>query len=279
MALLDYFHTFTPPSIISIGPLIVHSYGLLLGLGLISAFFVVAWIVRSEQPYSDQPSHWFAHFEKILPLLVVAGVMGGRALFVLYHLPYFMGNPYEIVAIWHGGWVWHGALIAGGLALSLYCRVYRISFLAAADLLAPGMAVGQAIGRWGNYFNQEAYGLPTDALWGIPIDAEYRLSGFEYATHFHPTFLYEFALDLGIFLTLLWLMKRRVLRYASGQVILLYLVLYSLGRIAIELLRIDIVPIFWGLRAPIWCSILILFVSLGLGVFLLQKRKHRDILG
>ncbi len=233
-----------------------------------------------------------------LLFVIAGGGIAGRALFVLYNISYFVEYPSEIPAIWHGGWVWHGALIGGGLALFIYARVKKISFLFLADLLAPGVALAQSIGRWGNYFNQELYGLPANIPWAIPIDLENRVSGYESYIYFHPTFLYESLWDFALFLLLFLLayrLPRQILsgkteegeeKFIGGQtdttvrdnnhdsrhgmIFAFYLIIYSVGRFFIEFLRIDPVPVLFGLRAPQWWSILL--ICLGV-IVLLQRRK------
>ncbi|MBI4272431.1 prolipoprotein diacylglyceryl transferase [Candidatus Uhrbacteria bacterium] len=244
----------------------------------VSRFFVFRFGTAIARPFS---------FDIVFLLLVVAGGIGGRALFILYNLSYFFENPSEIPAIWHGGWVWHGALIGGALGLFFYSQAKKISFLLFADLLAPGVVLAQSIGRWGNYFNQELYGLPANAWWAIPISEENRVAGFEAYTYFHPTFLYESLWDFGLFV-LLFVAVRKMYRQrdrmsqviftlegtqSSGTIFALYLILYSLGRFFIEFFRIDSVPVFIIFRLPQWFSVV--FVLIGAYILLrgLQRRK------
>lgn len=214
-----------------------------------------------------------ADISTVTLVLFLGGIIGARTLFVLYHLPYFIEYPFEMPAIWHGGWVWHGALLGGGIALYVYTRVKRISFLRLADSIVPGLALAQSVGRWGNYVNQEAYGLPTDLPLRVPIDPMNRIEGYEQYTYFHPTFLYESLWDFGLFLLLFMLALRWMhsdgKQQPVGILFALYLIIYSVGRFAIELLRIDTVPIIAGLRAPQWISLILIAV----GLFLLQKQR------
>lgn len=214
------------------------------------------------------------HSDRIFVVGLIGGTTVARLLYVLYHLDYFRIFPAEIPALWNGGWVWHGGIVGAALAMYLYCRFVKISLLPIADAFAPGLAIGQAIGRLGNYFNQEAYGWPTNLPWGIPIDPSHRLPGFEFATHFHPAFAYEALFDLVLFFLLFFFAKQALARnrisYRAGTLFLAYLFLYSIGRFAIEFFRIDTVPIAFGLRAPQWISIGLIALSGGL---LLQRRK------
>lgn len=246
-------------------------YGVMISIGFFCAYVLSRYIVQKCAPVLPR----IQFFESLILWIVIAGIIGGRALFVIYNLSYFIQYPSEIPAVWHGGWVWHGALIGGGLALFIYAKVKSIPFLLLADLLAPGVILAQSIGRWGNYFNQELYGLPTTLPWSIPIDLENRVSGFESYTHFHPAFLYESLWDFGLFVLLFILATRlynriKMATITPGMIFALYLILYSFGRFFIEIFRIDSVPGFLSLRIPQWWSMGL--ICLG-ALILLQRRK------
>lgn len=239
--------------------------------GVLAAYGITYFSFFRSKSYDTHA----ASLDALFLILVFGGIVGARALFVLYHLPYFFEYPFEIPAIWHGGWVWHGALLGGGVALFVYTRIKRVSFLLLADLIVPGVALAQGIGRWGNYFNQEAYGMPTFLPWGISIDPENRVAGYETFTHFHPTFFYESVWDMLLFALLFTLARRwfhgNGASHRTGTIFALYLIFYSIGRFAVELLRIDIVPAFAGLRIPQLISIILMAAGLFL---LLQKQKR-----
>jgi phosphatidylglycerol:prolipoprotein diacylglycerol transferase len=169
--------------------------------------------------------------EHVINLVVVAAPLGfvfARLYYVLFSdLNYYLANPAEIPAVWHGGLAIHGALIGGVLGGWLVTRYYKLNFWQMADIVAPSIILGQAIGRWGNFFNQEAYGYETDLPWAMYIDGAYR----------HPTFLYESGCDFLIFLFLLWLRRRRFIK--RGDVFAAYFGLYSLVRFFVEYLRTD----------------------------------------
>lgn len=239
-------------------------YGVLISLAFLVAYGVSVLCSRKTS-YAE-------HVGRMLVWAVLPAVIFARLLFVVYHLDYFALYPTEVIAVWHGGWVWHGALLGGLLGIFIYCRRHAISFLRMLDVCAPGVVLGQSIGRWGNFFNQEAYGLPTDMPWGIAIDPTHRLPGFERFAVFHPTFLYESIFDLVLFL-FLWLVTAKIVKnsaYQAGTIFFLYLLFYSLGRFYIEFLRIDLVPILAGLRAPQWISLVLIGISAG---WFLQRRK------
>ena len=260
----------------------ISAYGVLISLGMLSTYGVSMILSRGTGLHK--------HIDRVFLWALIPGVVCARLLFVLYHPNYFLQYPTEIIAVWHGGWVWHGALAGGLLGIWVYCKRTTLSLLALLDTLAPGVALGQAIGRWGNFFNQEAYGLPTNVPWSIPIDTAHRLPGFEQFARFHPTFLYESSVDLGLFLllSLLFLSSRPKggipshlqsagflgkLGMTQGVLFFIYLFLYSTARFGIEFLRIDSVPTILGLRAPQWISVVLLLVGVAGLVRVLHKQK------
>ncbi|MEK7618739.1 MAG: prolipoprotein diacylglyceryl transferase [Patescibacteria group bacterium] len=207
----------------------------------------------------------------VMAVIFFAGVVGARALFVFYHFDYFREVPFEMVAVWKGGWVWQGGLLGGGIALVLLSWLKRVDGLRFADLCAPALAFAQSIGRWGNYFQQEAYGRPTTVPWAIPIDSAHRVTGFDSAVTFHPTFLYESVADLGLGALLIILLLRKK-HTAPGTIAVLYLLLYSLLRFSIEFLRIDIVPVWAGLRLSQWISLGLIILAVS-ALLHLRKKK------
>ena len=144
-----------------------------------------------------------------------------------------------VFAVWEVGLGISGAVAGGLLGAYLFCRSRGIGLLTFADAAAPGLVIGQAIGRWGNYFNQELFGRPSELPWAIRIAPEHRPAGFEDAAAFHPTFLYESLWNLGVGLLLLWAARRFAASLKAGDVFVLYVSLYSVGRFFMELLRID----------------------------------------
>lgn len=255
---------------LSIGWLTMYWYGIFVALGIAACYAIsIALVARYGKDL-------ICHFDRAFAITLIPGTIGARILYVLYHLSYFRLHPTEVIALWHGGWVWQGGVATGILAACLYCRKARVSFFTLADLCVPGIALGQAIGRIGNYFNQEAYGAPTNLPWGIPIDLAHRIPGYEWATHFHPTFAYEGVFNVVLAGILVYLALRGGARWGigSGVVFLLWLLLYSLGRFAIEFLRIDTVPMILGLRAPQWMSVIFLCMA-GVKLFsILAKKKN-----
>lgn len=158
--------------------------------------------------------------------IIPFGVIGARLYYVIFNWSYYQGDFLKIINIRTGGLAIHGGLIVGVLVGILLCKLWNIRVLDALDLGMPSVALAQAIGRWGNFFNQEAYGTPTDLPWAILIEGQ----------RVHPTFLYESIWNLLIFIFLVWYEKRRKF---EGQIFLLYAVLYSFARFFIEGLRTD----------------------------------------
>ena len=173
--------------------------------------------------------------------LVLAAIPGARLYYVAFEWRNYTANPSEILAIWHGGIAIHGAILAGTAAALIFARLNQVSFWQLADVVAPSLILGQAIGRWGNFFNSEAFGRPTDLPWKLYIPLAQRPVGYTQFEYFHPTFLYESLWNLGIFALLMVLFFRgwRSRRLKAGTIFLVYLAGYSLGRVWIEGLRTD----------------------------------------
>ena len=202
------------------------------------------------------------------------GIVGGR----LYHVfstpdPYWGpgGDPVRALYVWEGGLGIWGAVALGAVGAYIGCRRQKVSFPAFADALAPGLLLAQAVGRLGNWFNQELFGAPTTLPWGLRVDDSVaEAAGYAAGTLFHPTFLYEMLWNLAGAALLVWADRRFRLGY--GRVFWLYVVVYTTGRVWIEALRIDPAHGFLGLRLNVWTSIL---VGLGaLVAFVVVGRRH-----
>jgi len=194
----------------------------------------------------------------------------------LYHVitqfPDYFGpgaNPWDALKIWHGGLGVIGSIIGGGAAVWVVCRRKGIDTSAVADSIAPTLMVAQAIGRVGNYFNQEAFGRPTSVPWALKVEPQYRPAGFAQNETFQPTFLYEGLWNLLGCALLLWAEKR--FRLQHGKVICLYVVWYSFGRFFIELIRIDPVTMILGVRINNWTDGLIFILAVAMFVFLTKR--------
>lgn len=231
-----------------IGPIFIHYYGIILMTGAVAAAWLADWSARRRGLKSDMV--WDA-----LIWVLIGGIIGAR----LWHIftpppsmlidgsnPYFYeiqehvwDNLWAMINTRRGGLGIPGAVIGGMLALYFFCRRKKVSFLMWADIAVPALALGQAIGRWGNYINQELYGKPTDLPWAITIDPLYRVAGYEQYATFHPLFLYESLWNLFLMGLLLWLDIKHSDKLKGGDLLLLYLIGYPLGRFMLEFLRLD----------------------------------------
>lgn len=251
---------------ISIGPLNVYAYALFIVVGIAVALWITTrrWRERGGNPeVVGDIAIWAVPF----------GIIGGR----IYHVistpgPYFGpdGNPADALRIWNGGLGIWGAIALGALGAYIGARRAGVSFSTFVDAAAPGVLIAQAIGRLGNYANQELFGGPTEVWWSLQVDAPYRPAGYEQFETFHPTFLYELLWNLAGAALIIWLDRRLKLR--GGRVFWLYVVVYVTGRLWIEMVRIDEAVIVLGLRVNVWVSIAVL--TLGLVMFVLLGRRH-----
>ena len=184
---------------------------------------------------------------------MVAGLVGARLYEVIFNWDYYGRFPEKIIAVWEGGLAIHGGLIVGPLVGIWLARRWNVPIRRSLDVIAPSMILGQAIGRWGNFFNEEAFGRPTDLPWKLYISPSHRPPELRSFDYFHPTFLYESLWDLAVFGVLVWWLRPRVRRH-PGAVFFSYIGLYSVGRFFIEGLRLDS---FWigSLRVPQLASV------------------------
>ena len=227
-----------------LGPLTLRWYGLLIASAVLIGLYLSSWLAKQRKLENGLISD-------LLPLLVLFSVIGARIYYVAFEWRNYAGSPLKALAIWEGGIAIHGALIAGTLTLILFCRWRRQPFWDVLDVLVPSVALGQAIGRWGNFFNSEAFGVPTDLPWKLFIPTSSRPLLYSDAEFFHPTFLYESIWNLLLFIVLIAVFQtgiKRSGRVPAGAMSCLYLIGYSLGRVWIEGLRID--PLCIGALPP-----------------------------
>ena len=223
------------PIIFEVGSIAIRWYGLLIASAVLIGVTLSQYLAkrrRIDPELLGDLAIW----------LVISAIPCARLYYVLFEWQEYARRPADIIAIWQGGIAIHGAIIGGTIATIIFARVKRISFWQLADLVAPSLILGQAIGRWGNFFNSEAFGKPTDLPWKLYIAPRYRpleLINFEY---FHPTFLYESLWNIGVFAILItlffWGLKQSH-RLKPGTLVAVYLISYSLGRVWIEWLRTD----------------------------------------
>jgi prolipoprotein diacylglyceryl transferase len=255
-------------SFIELGPVRIHFYALFILAGIILALVLTESRLRSrgaESGVALDISLW------AIPL----GILGGRFFHVVTHPNDYFFPGADLLAvfrIWEGGLAIYGALMFGALGAAIGARASGIKFSSYLDAVAPGVLLAQAIGRWGNYFNNELFGTPTDLPWGLQIDSSNPAypAGLPEGVLFHPTFLYESIWSLAGVALLLAADQRFNLRW--GKMMGFYLVYYSVGRVWTEAIRIDPSEIILGLRINIWSAIA--GIAIGIAIIVIQSRRH-----
>jgi prolipoprotein diacylglyceryl transferase len=213
----------------------------------------------------------------VIAVAVPCGIVGARIYHVITDYQLYFGpgrDPLDALKIWNGGLGIWGAVAAGVAGGYLVARRRQVRFPALLDAVAPGLAVAQAIGRLGNWFNQELFGRPTTLPWGLEIDEQYRPNGYQDDATFHPTFLYELVWNLGVAGVLIW--ADRKWKLGHGKVFALYVVLYTAGRFWIEALRIDSVNEIAGFRLNNYTSLIVFVVALLWLLWLIRNRPGRE---
>jgi len=281
----------------NIGPLPIYWYGVIIVLGALAGAYAATFEAKRR---GEDPEHvWNA-----LTWCLIAGIVGGR----LYHLfsspqgtnigfrYYFITNPFETINLFglsvpfptalmtrNGGLGIFGAIVGGVLAAIIYAHRNHLSISMWLDIGASGLPLGQAIGRWGNFINQELYGPPTTLPWGIPIDAQHRILPFTdltrypvETTRFHPLFLYESLWNLAVFVTLAVVGRRYQDRLKNGDILSLYLILYGVGRLFVEALRPD-AWLVGGIPAAQIVSAALIVLGVGLMVWRRQSDNQSEV--
>jgi len=266
--MIAWLHSFHPQSLlVSIGPVSIHWYGLFVVAGIVAAL----WLSLKICPrYGIKKDDYF----DLAFWLIISGLIGARLYDVFLQFGYYLSNPLDIFKVWQGGLAIHGALIAGFLTALIFAKKRRLPLAGLIAATVPGLALGQAIGRWGNYFNQEIFGRPTGLPWGIPIDSQNRPLNYIGAEYFHPTFLYE---SLGCLLIAIILgcltaynIKRGKEKARALTIVAAYMLLYSCLRFSLEFIRTDYAPLFFGLRWPQVASLLMIAG----GIWILIYKYH-----
>ena len=224
---------------IIISPLFLHYYGLIIMLGVIASVYLASRIGK-KRGYSED-TYW-----DMVPWMLIAGILGARLWHVLIpsvssgiNFLWYLKHPAEILAVWKGGLGIPGGVIGGCFGIWLFTRRRHISYADFLDPIAVGLPVGQAIGRWGNFVNQELYGRPSTLPWAITIDPAYRVPEYADVATYHPLFLYESLYNLALAFVLWRLDRSEKVSLRPGSLFLLYLVGYPAGRFLLEFLRLD----------------------------------------
>ncbi len=264
------------PTGFSLGPFTIHYYGIVIILGILIAMI----IVKNEAARRNKTLDFLVD---AFPWIFLGGIIGAR----LWHIltppqsmvargittRYYLSHLNEAVAIWKGGAGIFGAVMGGTLALCIFARIKREPVSIWLDSIAPGLALAQAVGRWGNFINQEVYGLPSDLPWAITINAQHRLPGYEYIDTYHPLFLYEALWSVLNMAFLLWVSRKFQDRIRTGNLFLIYLVFYGIGRVGLEYLRLDI-STFQGININ---QAFMAAVVLAAGVLFILRQKNKPI--
>ncbi|NEO52234.1 MAG: prolipoprotein diacylglyceryl transferase [Okeania sp. SIO3B5] len=270
---LGFQFTSPGPTIFELGPLAVRWYGLLIATAVLIGVTLSQYLAKRRNVNPEL-------LGDLVVWLVLAAIPGARLYYVLFEWEQYQQNPIDMIAIWKGGIAIHGAIIGGAIAALIFARINKISFWQLADLVAPSVILGQAIGRWGNFFNSEAFGSPTDLPWKLYIPPERRPSELVNFDYFHPTFLYESLWNLMVFGLLLFLFFRDLrgrYRLQVGTLFLVYMAAYSSGRIWIEGLRTDSLML-GPLRIAQFVSLAGILLGLaGLAWLYLLKRPLPDV--
>jgi len=229
-----------------LGPIFIYYYGILIMSGAVAATFLAARLAKRNG--EDPETIW-----DMLPWLLIGGIVGAR----LWHIftppasmveqgittMYYLTHPLDAINIRSGGLGIPGAVMGGVFALWLYCRKKKLKMMVWIDMIAPGLALAQAIGRWGNFLNQEVYGAPSSLPWAITIDAAHRVPGYEAYSTYHPLFLYEFLWNLFVMGLLLYIGIQYKDRIKNGDIFRVYMFMYPFARFFLEYLRLDPSPV------------------------------------
>jgi len=265
--MFSLLHNFIPQAVLfHFGIITIYWYGFFIVLGIISALFLILYLARRFN--IDPEKIWDLSF-----YLVLFGIIGARIYEIFLEFPYYTAHPEQIIKVWEGGLAIHGAIIAGAITLFLFIKKYKLDFWKLMAVIVPGLALGQAIGRWGNWCNQELFGLPTNLPWGIPIEIQNRPLDYIDQSFFQPTFLYESfgLLIIASFLfILLYRQKSNLTKKVAMRIGAAYLFLYSILRFSLEFIKVDVTPLFLGLRWPQIMSLVLIIAA----IIIYKKSSH-----
>jgi phosphatidylglycerol:prolipoprotein diacylglycerol transferase len=262
-----------------VGPFFIRYYGIILMLGAVAAAFLAEREARRRGEQSDVV--WDG-----LIWVILGGIIGARIWHILtppqtmvdlgYTTSYYLTHPLDALAVWQGGLGVPGAVIGGLIAMYIYARRKKLNYVVWLDIIAPALALGQAIGRWGNFVNQELYGSPTNLPWKIFIEPQYRLPGYQDVEYYHPMFLYESLWSLAIVGILLWLPRRREDWLLPGDLFLIYLILYPVGRFLLEFIRLE-TSLVGGININQLLMAIVAIAAAGVLIWRHYKRKETTV--
>jgi phosphatidylglycerol:prolipoprotein diacylglycerol transferase len=253
------------PIALQLGPIAVHWYGIIMGSAV---FFGLLLAMREAKREGLNPDI----FVDLILWAVPASILGARAYYVIFEWSYYREHPADIIAVWEGGLAIHGALIGATITGIVFARVKKISFWQLADIAAPSLILGQAIGRWGNFMNQEAHGGPVSEAFISVFPQFIQNQMFINGQFYHPTFLYESLWNLLVLAILLILRRQNWIR--RGEVFLSYLMMYSVGRFFIEGMRTDSLMLTETIRVAQFIGIVI-FVGAALLIYWRRRQSQK----
>jgi len=245
----------SPPwNALRLGPVQLHFYGLMIAVGVVlgATFADRRWVQRGGTQ---------GEIGRLAVWAVPGGVIGARLYHVITDYEIYTHNPWKAFAIWDGGLGIPGGIAAGVITGLVVARHRSLSLPLLLDSIAPALPLAQAVGRWGNWFNQELFGRPSTLPWAVRIDLAHRPVGLEHYTSFQPTFLYESLWNLAVVGVVLLVERRNLLR--PGRLFAVYIAGYALGRFFVERLRIDFAHTIAGLRVNEWISVLAFIIAIG----------------
>lgn len=275
---------FTSPGDIafSIGPLQVYYYGITMAIAILIGVLTARFITGKFYPELNTDVIY-----DISPHIIIGAILGARIYYCLLGFDYYSKHLLEIPELWHGGISIHGAIIGGLIFGILYAKRHKLPILKLCDIFSYGLVLGQAIGRWGNFFNSEAFGRPTEIFLKLYIPIYKRPLEYMQYNYFHPTFLYECILDICIFLILFFVIRKLITIHpfthssihpqrTDGIVFFSYLIMYSIVRILIEQIRIDSVLNLFGIPIAQIVSALILVISTITIVMIMKLNRNKS---
>lgn len=261
---------FTSPGDVAffIGHIPIYYYGIIMAFSLFIGIFT-SHVITAKFYSEINPDVIY----DICPYIIICGILGARIYYCVLSYDYYIHHFIEIPQLWHGGISIHGAIIGGLIGGIIYAKKHKLPVLKLCDIFSYGLVLGQALGRWGNFFNSEAYGHPTSSILKLYIPIYKRPLEYMQYNYFHPTFLYESMLDICIFIILFFIIRKSA-KNKDGIIFFSYLILYSVARIIVEYIRIDSVLNVFGIPIAQIVSILIILVSIFCIIFLMNKKTN-----
>jgi len=252
------------------GNISVHWYGIIIAVAFITGLTVSNKIAKKQGLNSD-------YIFDLATYLLLASIASARLYYTIFNWQYYKDHLNEIIMIWQGGLSIHGAIIGGALTLFIYTALKKLPILKYADVISYGLIIGQAVGRWGNFFNSEAFGSPTNLPWGVYIPIEKRPEKYIGNDFFHPTFLYESVWDILVFIILYFFLRKKF-ENKNGAITCSYLILYSIGRFLIEGIRVDSIYYVFSLPLAQFISLILIIIGIiGLVYVTVYKKQTGQI--